>query len=288
MFIYINGQFIKKENAMISPFDHGFLYGMGLFETFRVYEGHPFLLDDHLERLNQGLAVLNINYRLQHEETKNILQELLKLNRLTNAYLRLNVSAGIGDIGLQVDSYQNSNILFFPKPLPPAGELTEKKAVLLKTKRNSPEGDERLKSHHFMNNILAKREIGNAPDVEGIFLTADGHVAEGIVSNLFWVKGNVLYTPAIHTGILNGITRQFVIELAKKNNLSVEEGLYPIKEVLEATEMFVTNSIQEIVPLSTFEGQQFPGKLGQVVQHLHREYRDYCKRLWSRHCLRSE
>jgi len=288
MFIYINGQFLNKKEAMISPFDHGFLYGMGLFETFRVYEGHPFLLDDHLERLNQGLEVLNINSRLQREATNSILQELLKLNGLTNAYLRLNVSAGIGDIGLQVDAYNDPNILFFPKPLPPAGELTEKKAIILKMKRNSPEGNERLKSHHFMNNILAKREIGNTPDVEGIFLTADGYLAEGIVSNLFWVKGNVLFTPAIQTGILNGITRQFVIELAKKNHLRVEEGFYSIVEALEAEEMFVTNSIQEIVPLTTFAGQQLPGKCGQVVQHLNHQYRDYCKHLWSRKCVRSE
>ncbi|MCM3114202.1 aminodeoxychorismate lyase [Neobacillus sp. MER 74] len=288
MVIYINGQFLTKEEAMISPFDHGFLYGMGLFETFRVYEGHPFLLDDHLERLNQGLEVLNINYRFERNETNSILQELLKVNHLNNAYLRLNVSAGIGDIGLQVESYTNPNILFFPKPLPQAGDLTEKKAVLLELKRNSPEGNERLKSHHFMNNILAKREIGQAADTEGIFLNEKGCIAEGIVSNIFWVKGNCLYTPSVQTGILNGITRQFVSELAKKHYLSVEEGLYSLEHSLEADEMFVTNSIQEIVPISTLEGHEFPGKRGQIVQLLHREYRHYCKSLWSRHGLRSE
>ncbi|MFL6554565.1 MAG: aminotransferase class IV, partial [Bacillus sp. (in: firmicutes)] len=167
MVIYLNGQFLKKEDAMISPLDHGFLYGMGLFETFRVYEGFPFLLDDHLARLNQGLEVLNINYRFHREETNRILQDLLKINNLSNAYIRLNVSAGIGDVGLQVEPYKEPNILIFPKPLPLAGELSEKKAVLLKLRRNSPEGIERVKSHHFMNNILAKREIGNAADIEG-------------------------------------------------------------------------------------------------------------------------
>ncbi|MEH7084209.1 aminodeoxychorismate lyase [Neobacillus drentensis] len=288
MVIYINGQFLTKEEAVLSPFDHGFLYGMGLFETFRVYDGHPFLLDDHLERLNQGLEVLNINYRFEREETNDILQELLKVNHLNNAYLRLNVSAGIGDIGLQVEPYTKPNILFFPKPLPQAGDLTEKKAVLLELKRNSPEGSERLKSHHFMNNILAKREIGHAADTEGIFLNERGDIAEGIVSNIFWVKGNVVYTPSVQTGILNGITRQFVSELAKKHNLSVEEGLYSLEHSLEADEMFVTNSIQEIVPISTFEGHEFPGKRGQIVQLLHREYRHYCKSLWSGHGLRSE
>lgn len=288
MFIHLNGQFLSKEEAMISPFDHGFLYGMGLFETFRVYEGHPFLLDDHLERLNKGLEVLNISYRFEREETNNILQELLKVNSLTNAYLRLNVSAGIGDIGLQVEPYTSPNILFLPKPLPQAEGVTEKKAILLEMKRNSPEGSERLKSHHFMNNILAKREIGNAADIEGIFLNEKGYIAEGIVSNIFWVKGNVVYTPSVQTGILNGVTRQFVSELAKKHNMCVEEGLYSLEHSLEADEMFVTNSIQEIVPISAFEGYEFPGKRGQIVQLLHRDYRHYCKSLWSRHGLRSE
>ncbi|NHC40145.1 aminodeoxychorismate lyase [Bacillus sp. MM2020_1] len=288
MHIYFNGQFVKKEEVKISPFDHGFLYGMGLFETFRVYEGHPFLLDDHLERLNKGLEVLNISFRFDREEVYSNLQELLEINNLTNAYIRLNVSAGIGDVGLQVEPYMEPNILIFPKPLPPAGELVEKKAVLLKLRRNSPEGKERIKSHHFMNNILAKREIGNAADVEGIFLTKDGYLAEGIVSNIFWLKGKVLYTPAVNTGILNGITRQFVIELGKKNNLSVAEGFYTVENALQADELFVTNSIQEVVPITSFEGHKLPGQKGPIVQQLHQDYRYYCKSLWSRHCLGSE
>jgi 4-amino-4-deoxychorismate lyase len=288
MLIYLNGQFINKEDARISPFDHGFLYGIGLFETFRVYEGHPFLLDDHLERLNQGLDELFIKYRFTRDEVNKILQELLEVNQLTNAYIRLNVSAGMGEVGLQVGPYLEPNLIIFPKPLPPPGELNEKKAVLLKVKRNSPEGQERLKSHHFLNNVLAKREIGDQPDVEGIFLNEQGFLAEGVVSNLFWIKGNVLYTPAVRTGILNGITRQFVMQLARKNNLQVQEGFYSTEQALEADEMFVTNSIQEIVPISHFEGQHLPGKKGQRVQQLHKDYRHYSTSLWSRHSIGRE
>jgi 4-amino-4-deoxychorismate lyase len=286
MFIYLNGQLVKKEEARISPFDHGFLYGMGLFETFRVYDGHPFLLDDHLERLNHGMNALNIQHRFHREETNKLLQDLLEINHLTNAYIRLNVSAGAGDVGLQVEPYLAPNIIIFPKPLPSAGELIEKKAVLLQLERNTPEGNERLKSHHFMNNILAKREIGNAADHEGIFLTKDGYLAEGVVSNIFWKKENILYTPALSTGILNGITRQFVIELARKNDLSVQEGLYSFEKALEAEELFVTNSIQEIVAISSFEGHKLPGKKGTLVRQLHQDYHHYCKSLWSRHCIR--
>ncbi|MEH7436501.1 aminodeoxychorismate lyase [Neobacillus drentensis] len=288
MLIYLNGQFISKEDARISPFDHGFLYGIGLFETFRVYEGHPFLLDDHLERLNHGLDELYIKHHFTRDEVNKILQELLEVNQLTNAYIRLNVSAGMGEVGLQVEPYLEPNLIMFPKPLPPPGELNEKKAVLLKVKRNSPEGQERLKSHHFLNNVLAKREIGDEPDVEGIFLNEQGYLAEGIVSNLFWIKGNVLYTPAIQTGILNGITRQFAILLGRKNNLQVQEGFYSIEQALEADEMFVTNSIQEIVPISHFEGQHLPGNKGQWVQQLLKDYRHYSTSLWSRHSIGRE
>jgi 4-amino-4-deoxychorismate lyase len=286
--IYLNGQYIKKEEAALSPFDHGFLYGMGLFETFRIYDGHPFLLDDHLERLNRGLDALNINYCFNREATNNILQELLKRNHLENAYIRLNVSAGIGEVGLQVEPYNQPTIIIFPKPLSPLGDLTAKRAVLLKLKRNSPEGNERLKSHHFMNNILAKREIGDSSDQEGIFLTSNGFLAEGIVSNIFWKKENVIYTPSIETGILNGITRQFVISLVRKMGLTVEEGFYTIEQALDAEEIFVTNSIQEIVPICSFENRQLPGKRGEFVNEIHRNYRHYCKGIWSRHSLRSE
>ncbi|WP_223595052.1 aminodeoxychorismate lyase [Neobacillus bataviensis] len=288
MFIYLNGQMVEKEAAMISPFDHGFLYGLGLFETFRVYEGHPFLLDDHLERINHGLSILNINYRFYREETNNILQALLEKNNFTNAYIRLNVSAGSGDIGLQTEPFLEPNLIIFPKELPLAGELFEKKATLLKLKRNTPEGEARLKSHHFMNNLLAKREIGPSLEQEGIFLTADGHLAEGIVSNIFWIKDKELYTPALCTGILNGITRQFVIELAGRIGLCVKEGLYTLEQALDADEMFVTNSIQEIVPISSFEARQLPGKKGHWVQRFHQDYRKFCQSLWTRNGLRRD
>lgn len=279
MYIYHNGQIIRQEEAMISPFDHGFLYGMGLFETFRVYNGHPFLLEEHVKRLNAGLEVLNIQKQWTVPEVKHALQELLSANSYTNAYIRFNVSAGMGEVGLQTAPYRDPNVLIFSKPLPEAGEMNAKKAVLLKLKRNTPEGMDRLKSHHYMNNILAKREIGDAPDQEGIFLTADGFIAEGIVSNVFWKKGNVIFTPAIQTGILNGITRQFIIRSVKQMGMNVEEGFYPPEQAFAAEEMFVTNSIQEIVPISQFEGQTMPGIQGEFVQQLHRYYRDVCEQL---------
>lgn len=285
MYVYMNGALTKKEEVSISPFDHGFLYGLGVFETFRIYNGHPFLLDDHLERLNASLRVMNIKADFTREQSVKILDGLLAKNNLRDAYIRFNVSAGNGEIGLQTDRYLEPNIIVFAKPLPQAGEMSEKKAMLLGLRRNTPEGTERLKSHHYLNNVLAKREAGPAMDTEGVFLTNDGFLAEGIVSNIFWYKEGILFTPAVETGILNGITRRFVIALARKAGIEVREGFYKKEEAEAADEIFLTNSIQEIVPASEFEGRRFPGKSGELANLLFGEYEAYRETLWSRTTL---
>ncbi|WP_445492748.1 aminodeoxychorismate lyase [Niallia sp. 03133] len=283
MYIYLNGDVVKEEEAVISVFDHGFMYGLGLFETFRVYEGHPFLLDDHLQRLNHGLKLLNINQVFTRDEVNSILQDLLKKNGLKNAYIRFNVSAGSGAIGLQTAPYSKPNIVMYMKSLPAAGGMVEKKGQILMIHRNTPEGDERLKSHHYLNNILAKREIGEDVGIEGIFLTKEKFLAEGVTTNLFWVIKDILYTPSLNTGILNGITRRFIMEYARNLGMIVEEGCYSLEQMNQAVEVFATNSIQEIIPLKSIEGYEFKGAKGRAVSLFHKEYRRLSNRLWSIH-----
>lgn len=273
MYIYLNGEFIRQEDARISPFDHGYLYGVGLFETFRTYDGHPFLLDDHLMRLQNGLNNLKINLQLKGEEVKGIINHLLTLNELRDAYIRLNVSAGEGEIGLPSGDYMKPNVLLFMKPIPAFPR--EKEAVILKTPRNTPEGEYRLKSHHFLNNINAKREIGNNPILEGIFLTKEGFLAEGITSNLFWIKKNIIYTPALETGILNGITRQFILKIAEKLSLETVEGLFYQKDLEGCDEAFITNSIQEIIPLTKINHVNLPGKGCPLTTVLMENYKSF-------------
>lgn len=257
MLIYVNGTYVEDTEAKISPYDHGYLYGLGVFETFRIYNGHPFLLDDHYERLMDALAALQIEWDMKKGDMLTILKELLLRNELKHAYIRFNVSAGIDEIGLQTGVYKNPSVIVFIKPLTPPDIVVEKEGVILKQVRNTPEGNFRLKSHHYLNNILGKREIGNATNREGIFFTKEGYVAEGIVSNIFFVKEGALYTPSLHTGILNGITRAFIIKVAQMLNIKVKEGLFTKEELLTAEEVFVTNSIQEIVPLLHIEGRDF-------------------------------
>jgi 4-amino-4-deoxychorismate lyase len=265
MYIYINGEFILETEAKISPFDHGFLYGLGVFETFRIYDGHPFLLDDHFQRLAVSLKELNIRFDLNKNELLAIIARLLKINELKDAYIRLNVSAGVAPIGLQTEAYTAPNLIVFIKPLN-GPLLRTKNAAFLTTVRNTPEGRERLKSHHYLNSIFGKREIPDI-DTEGIFLTAEGYVAEGVVSNIFWVKNGQVYTPSIKTGILNGITRQFIIALLKKNGIPCHQGYYFAEEVLEADEVFITNSIQEVVSISMVNGHRYSPE-NKVTQSL--------------------
>ena len=274
--IYCNGQYIDEQDAKISPFDHGFLYGMGLFETVRIYKGHPFLLDDHLLRMQKGLQEMGIETFVRKGEILAIIQELLELNRLQDARIRINYSAGVGKAGLPEGHYLHPGLIVFISPLPEAGDqIVKRDAVILKLKRNMPEIGIRLKSHHFGNNIAAKMELQKTyPDAEGIFLTQEGFVAEGITSNIFWVKNGILYTPSENTGILLGITRQWIIAAANKLGYEVREGCFSLSELQDAEEVFLTNSIQEIVGVNQLIGiSAYRGATGELTQALHRQYK---------------
>lgn len=282
MYIYCNSQFIKDTEATISPFDHGFLYGIGAFETFRIYKGFPFLLHDHMRRLQEALRELGIYYQIDFDKIKSIIKQLVKLNGFEeeDVTARLNISAGVGEVGKLVQDYRQPTILLFIRKAPSL-EVEEKNAAFLKLRRNTPEGDFRLKSHHYLNNILGKRELINHPDVEGIFLTKEGYIAEGIVSNIFWIKGNKVYTPSLDTGILNGITRLFVIKCLAILNIPCEEGFYPKEEIKGASEVLITNSSQEILAVKKFDSYELAGKDGEVYRKLNELYGRFRSKLLS-------
>lgn len=258
MYIWINGRVLPEEEAVVSVYDHGFMYGMGCFETFRTYGGVPFLLDEHLNRLGEGCADLGIVWQMGSTDIQRIVRELLRKNAPGDAYFRLSVSAGADALGLPADDYANPTTIVYTKALPGTIGPSEAKAKtlqLLKLPRNTPEGTVRLKSFHYMNNILGRRELREyawSQGAEGLFLTSSGDLAEGIVSNLFFVRDGVCYTPALSTGILPGITRAFVIRMIRAMGVSVEEGAYPLEQLRQADEVFLTNSIQEIVPVTSW------------------------------------
>lgn len=274
MIIYLNGQFIEEKEASLSPFDHGFLYGIGVFETFRLYEGRPFLIEWHLERLERAAKDLQIKHRITKEELTDMVDNLLRLNHIEdgNARVRLNISAGVSTKGFTAQTYENPTVLCFVNPLNPENLPVQKEGKVLTIRRNTPEGQYRLKSHHYLNNMYAKQELGNDPRYEGIFLTEDGAVAEGIISNIFWSKGKCIYTPSLDTGILDGVTRRFVIEKMEKLGAEVKTGRFRLESLLTADEAWMTNSVLEIVPFSKIEEAAFPGVSGEMTAFLQELY----------------
>ena len=211
---------------------------------------------------NEALEELNISTRMSAADVTDTVTILLNKNDLTDAYFRLNISAGAGDIGLQTDPYEEPAVILFTKPLAQTVKPAEKELVKLKTVRNTPEGEKRLKSHHYLNSILGKRELTDPLTQEGVFLTKEGYISEGTVSNLFWVIDGELFTPCVSTGILDGITRKWMLHASQLLNIPVKTGNYKINELKRADEVFLTNSIQELVPVTASENKEFAGTEG--------------------------
>lgn len=272
MWCWMNGEYMRAEELRISPFDHGFLYGAGFFETFRTYEGHAWLFELHMERLQTALAEYRIAMPYEKAGILAVVQQLNVLSGGQDGYFRLNVSAGVHDIGLAPSSYASPNVILFRKELPFSARGKEKEGVWLETPRNRPESLVRHKSHNFLNNVRGRLELSSLKEFEGLFQTEEGFVAEGITSNVFWIKNGTLFTPSIETGILPGTTRTFVIGIARLLGIEVREGLYRQEDVEGADELFVTNAVQEIVPISAISDNQFSGASGIYYQKLHASY----------------
>lgn len=271
MLCWMNGHYIEEQEMKISPFDHGFLYGLGFFETFRTYEGKAIFLQEHLNRLLEALKEYRITFPYTLTELEQIIHQLNAQDG-QEGYFRLNVSAGPHSIGLAPTEYVTPTVIVFRKPLQVPKRGTEKQAVWLKTARNSPEQEIRYKSHHYGNNVRARLELPNLAEFEGFFTTAQGIVAEGITSNIFWVKDGILYTPSIETGILPGITRKVILDLAQRLKIPVREGVFIKQELEMADECFVTTSVQELVPISCIGQTQLAGNQGRFYGKLHNFY----------------
>lgn len=256
MYMYMNNELIDSVDARISVFEHGFLYGMGLFETFRTYEGVPFLFERHMERLGKACQMAGLPWQRHDQRLLDQMSHLLDRHHLEDGYFRYNLSAGEHPIGLPEHHYEQVTEILFVKPI--AAPPKSKKLKTVQTIRNTPETPIRLKSHHYMNNIVARWEVSHGE--EGIFLSKGGHVAEGVVSNLFFVYDQHIYTPSSDTGLLQGITRAWLIEHLQNKGYQVEEGLYSLAFAQHASEVFVCNSIQQVVEVVEWDDIIFPAK----------------------------
>ena len=277
MLVYLNGRFVAREQAQVSVFDHGFLYGDGIYETMRAYGGKLFLLKKHLARLKHSADAISLKPPLPLDRIGDALNESVSINKLQEAYVRLHISRGPGELGLDPALCAAPTMVIVAKPFHeyPAAYFERGISVaIVATRRNHPLAlPPAIKGTNFLNNILAKIEAIKAHAYEGIMLNWEGYVAEGTISNICMVKKGVLYTPHLDTGILEGVTRDLVLRLAKRNKIPVREAMLLPKDLLSADESFITNTTMEIMPVTTIDRKKVGrGMPGPVMAALRRAY----------------
>jgi branched-chain amino acid aminotransferase len=276
--IYINGQFVEKEDARVSVFDHGLLYGDGVFEGIRSYNRKVFRLENHINRLYEGADAIRLKIPMKKRDMEAKIVETLKINKLDDAYIRVVVTRGIGDLGLDPRKCKDPTIFIitdeialYPKELYESGLPI----TIAKTRRNHPITlDPRIKSLNYLNNILGRIDAIDAGTEEALMLDIDGYIAECTGDNIFLVKGGKLYTPPAEIGALEGVTQDLVIELARKRGIDTEyKKMYP-EEIFEAEECFLTGTAAEIIPVVSLDGKAIGvGTPGPVYKQLLADFR---------------
>jgi len=276
MWIYLNDRFVKESEATVSVFDHGFLYGDGIYETIRSYGEKIFMRDQHLARLHRSAEAIGLT--IPKRDWPSLLHESMKRNAVGNdqidAYIRITISRGTGDIGLDPALCPNPTIVVIAKPLktPPSERYREGVSLIVaKTRRNLPDAlDPQIKATNFLNNIQAKREAIAAGAFDSVLLNWESHVTECTVSNLFFVQAGQLCTPSLDCGILDGITRGVILTLARENRITVSEGRFGVEALRQAEECFLSNTTMEVMPVTRLDGRHIGnGKPGPLTRQLH-------------------
>jgi branched-chain amino acid aminotransferase len=282
MIIYLNGEFVPREKAVVSVFDHGLLYGDGIFEGIRAYNGRVFKLGEHLDRLYEGAKTIALEIPVSKEEMQEIVLETLRRNELRDAYIRLVVTRGVGDLGLDPNKCPKAFIFCIAASITLySDELYEKglSVVTVATRRNLQTAcSPRVKSLNYLNNIYAKMEANLAGAGEAIMLNQEGYVAEATGDNIFLVKKGELITPALHVGFLDGVTRNTVIALGKQKNIPVKETVFTMHDVYNADEIFLTGTAAEIIPTVKVDGRIIgDGRPGPITNEMIAAYRELTK-----------
>ena len=276
MYVYLNNGVVKSSDAKISIFDHGFLYGDGIFETMRAYEGVIFMFEKHLNRLYRSASLIGLDIQRSVSDIKIAIYETLHANSLTNAYVRVSISRGYGPVGIDPDLCKESTFVIIANEFKNYPNTYFENGISLmvsSVKRNHPEAlNPQIKSMNFLNNILAKIESKKTGAMEAIMLNSKGFVAECTVSNIFFVIDEVLCTPSISCGILDGITRETVIEIALRYGLRVLEGEFKIDDLFKASEIFITNTSMELMPVSKIEYKKF--SVGDIYKLLRTKFKE--------------
>jgi branched-chain amino acid aminotransferase len=283
--VYLDGEYLPKEQAKISVFDHGFLYGDGVFEGIRAYNGRVFRLDEHVERLYRSAKAIMLDIPCSRSEMWEAILETCRRNNLANGYIRVVVSRGAGDLGINPQNCKDgATVVIIADKLtmyPPSMYENGMAVVTTSTRRNSPAAlDPNIKSLNYLNNILAKLEVNRAAKAasdigEGLMLNLDGYVAEATGDNIFLVSGGTLITPPTYVGILEGITRNCVLDLARQLGIPAEERVFTMTTVYGATELFLTGTGAEVIPVTRVDDRTIAdGKPGPITKQLISAFRE--------------
>lgn len=271
--IYINGKYYPKSEAKVSVFDHGFLYGDGVFEGIRVYNGRIFKCKEHIDRIFNAAKAIDLEVPISKEEFKQALIDTCAKNNIKDGYIRPIISRGEGDLGLSPTKCPNpcvviiaDTIQLYPQ------EMYEKgmSVITASTRRNNAGAlDPQIKSLNYLNNILAKIEANRAGASEAIMLNPMGVVCECTGDNIFIIKDGIIYTPPVYVGALDGITRATVIELAEKAGYKVVEREFTLFNVYSADECFFTGTAAEVISVTNVDGRVIgSGVTGPITRKL--------------------
>ena len=284
-FISVNGQVTPAAEARVSVLDTGYTFGDGVYETLRTYGGRPFHLDKHFRRLRQSTSRVGIALPLTDDDLTARLRALLEAAGNAESYIRIMVTRGVGDVTYKFERIQGPTVVMIVKPYEPLAAKTYETGapvVLSSVRRNHPLAlDPAIKSCNLLNNILAMQEAVAKGALEAILLNDLGEVAEGAGSNVFVVHRGTLLTPPLEAGILAGITREVVLQLAREARLPVREDVLRVPDFLAAEEAFISSSLKEVVPIATIDGRAVgTGTTWPVTRRLLAAYREYAPK----HC----
>ncbi len=278
MKIWLDGKLVPREQAVVSVFDHGLLYGDGCFEGIRAYNGRVFKLESHLDRMYASAERIRLTPRFDRAEIASAIRETLEANGLRDGYIRLVFTRGVGTLGLNPFLCPQSTAFVITDTirLYPA-EMYENgmRVITAKRPRNLIAAlDPSIKSLNYLNNILAKIEAIDVGLFEAVMLNHEGHVAECTGDNIFAIRDGAVFTPPVESGILQGITRAFVMELCRDLGLACEERLFGLDELKAADEVFLTGTAAEIIGVSMIDETTIgSGKVGPVTHRLLDEFR---------------
>jgi branched-chain amino acid aminotransferase len=280
--IYLDGQLLPKEQAVISVYDHGLLYGDGVFEGIRVYSRRVFRLQEHVERLYESARAIRLEIPLSQDDMIAAVEKTVAANHLTDGYVRLVVTRGAGSLGLDIRRTSHPQVIIIADTISLyPEELYEKgmEIITASTIRNHPGAlSPRIKSLNYLNNILAKIEGTDAGCAEALMLNHLGHVSECTGDNIFIVKDGVLKTPPTDAGILEGVTRNVVIELAQAAGIPVREMTLLRHDIYVADECFLTGTAAEVIAVTRLDGRAIgAGVPGPITRQLRARFQEYVR-----------